>query len=616
MALFSNQSQRIVFFFVCLFTFFALYNHLFLSYDQRQTVDHEFFYTNNAISAHYAANYQGEHDISQVIFGRSHRPNLISGYLYAILQLFPHNFYQFRAWNLPFFFLIILAAFLLGRELNGNEVGVASAAICATIPVFINYLHRWHYHYQTFGLCMIGIYLALHIAHRPKASRPIWWIGLGATFGIASLIHPIAILYYPIALLLIVIHLPFAAGKDRKKSFAFLGLSIVALLAITIPFYFSHLDAYIDNLLYRYHEYNHWYFKIFGSLEVENLVVAETGSSTSVPFNEILNGFKSIFRANNSYILELPYFQIFFLFVVPLLSLPFVLMRRRLTKKTIKHLECLIIVIIILFMRSYFINLGTQFFDWSAFFILLAPLSISLLYEWLTPQETEDAKPPAWRQNVFRLLVGFWAVAGFGMVLYSYFGSFYYDNPDGLSSLNRFYFRGEESFVRREQKLMFHVHFEPNNSGKIERAISSRYPPNSHVRIVYRKMMELNDGNWQVEPMDLEEVGINYGFQEIYHGLYFDKIFMPQHQPFIEEDLDAEAFDSYDQIIYLFVRHLNYANREIPLHEAISGPYQTVRDNFPGHQIIKFVHSIDTLSTDADIWNNPLFVLAPKKNAE
>ena len=611
MTIFSNQSQRVVLFFICLFIFFAFYNHLFLSYDQRQTVDHEFFYTNNAVSAHYASNYQGKHDVAEVIFSRSHRPQFISAFLFGILKVLPHNFYYFRVGIIPFFFLIILAGFLIGRELNGSEIGVISAAICATLPVFINYSHKWHYHYQTFGLCIIGIYFALHIAHQSRVSHIGWWVGMGICFGVAALNHPISLLFFLISIALLTIHLPFFPKHNRRKAFGLLFVSFGSFLAVAGYFYLAHFDSYIQNVLIRWRQFGHWYIKIFGGQDTGGIATIESTGGFS--FIEIIKNFSTIFVADKAYMLDLPYFHIFFLFLVPVFSFIFFIKREGLTKKVIKHLEILVIVVVILFLRSYFSYIGSLLVDWSAYLILLAPLSVSLLKEWLVPQETEEAKPPPWRRNLFRLLIVFWVVAGFGLILYSYFGSFYYNNPYGLLPLNRFYFRGHEEFVRRENKLMFHVHLEPNNSGRIAKAIGSYYPPGSMVRIVYRKLTELDDGNWHVEKMDFGEVGRNHAYHEIYHGLYFDKIFMPQHRPFVEEEVDAEAFDSYDQIIYLFVQHRRKANREIPLHNAIAGPYQTIKENFPAHQIIKVVHTNDSLPTDADIWNDPLFVLAPKK---
>jgi 4-amino-4-deoxy-L-arabinose transferase-like glycosyltransferase len=216
--------------------FLTLYVVQFERFDQRSYFDHDYHYTNTGLTLAYWADEYFLTAGAVMAFFDPERPQLVNLYLASVLSVFGNNDLVYRLANLPFAFLLIFGVYLLGREIRGRETGIVAAWIGATAPVFFLLIHKWFFHFHTFGLCVIGIGLALRIYRKGEESSDSLWVGLGAVFAIAALIHPIALVYAAVAFAI--------AGFQRPFQGLNLAIAGIVLVVITAPWYLPRFLGY------------------------------------------------------------------------------------------------------------------------------------------------------------------------------------------------------------------------------------------------------------------------------------------------------------------------------------------------------------------------------------
>jgi len=572
----KSTSSRIVVFFIVFFLFLALYNYRFFTHDRRLAVDHDTFYTDIVVST---LNYSESHPFSESLYkilfssGRLNRPQLANAYLFVVLKIFPANMLTFKMANLLFLWLIVLAAFLWGRELKDEEVGVVAAVVVGTLPMFIDGSHKWIFHYQTFGLCAIGLLYAMRVRKSPAAAPYTWYILSGVAFGLALMIHPMALPYLILAALALVLSL--FRSTNRGKVALGIGLMMLALLLIAGYWYGRFFAMY-------------WQDRLGYLGQPDQLVPAQTVTSLPLLLRDYLLGRVS----DTAGMFPLPHLL---LFGLPLLALPLLLIKDGFSRQNRFFLETLVICLV-LFVASFWTKANRgQFFDWFAFYIMLAPLGLAMFKQATVTDEPEQTSSK--KRFLFLVPAALWAILAVLCLLQCFVVS--YKKPDAEidSWANSLFFNSRQQRVREMNNSMLHFQLEPECSLLMVDALTDRFGENEKIKLHYRKLARGADGKWAWVEISLEELYTRRcNFSGLIHELYFRGLHLPQHQLYHELDLDWGDEQDY-QPVYLVNIQVDNINR--PMRELLGEPIRMIIQNYPEYQIKNIFPANRTQSVNA-----------------
>lgn len=204
-------------------------------YDGRIFTDHDLYYSADYFFHSTQLSNQAEHvsDFPQRIidFWRSSKlagrlPNTL---LYMVNLVWPVNLGMFRFFNLPFFLMLIVGAYYLGKAVADKQAGLLCAVLAATLPIFdaTSRTYLPHFHVLVF-LLWSQVFVLKIFKHNHEWRN---YLLLGFCSGAAVLCHPIGLLQTaPIFLFLLI----FLLWKKEKIPLLKWGAAISLMLIMNI----------------------------------------------------------------------------------------------------------------------------------------------------------------------------------------------------------------------------------------------------------------------------------------------------------------------------------------------------------------------------------------------
>lgn len=543
---------------VCVF--FAVHTHFFLSLDSRHLVDHDWFYTKPLIGAHAAGQF------NELVTGHFDYPPLYQAYQYLALSVGKPSLYNMKMANLLFHFLILLAAFLIGRELGGDAVGLVAAFVVGAMPPYFDRLHKLTLHYHTYGLCVLGLYLSLRQARLGRRAGFAAWLGIGLLFTAGIMIHPIALVFAVIAFVVLLTALALSPRKLAPRFLAGFALALAPLWLIAKPWLTLHLANYDGN-----------YGGLAGS---GSPGIGAALAAFPAQFWRIFNGADLEF-SSVSWPLQT------FALILPVVLLPIYLKFGRDAHVKRSATAYLAAGWIVFALGASTAHIGPQLVLWSAFYILFIPVGLALAHNLLCP---ETDPPPRWAK-AGRLAFG--ALAA-GLVLYQllfvfyvYMGSFTRETQDTWAWADRHFFHAREMQTRELETSMLHFHLTKNSCVGIIDALTDALTPGDKINVLFEEAVADEKGVFRRRPLpDGSYHGGYCSSTAFWDPLYFAGITVPQHS-MVDYQTRFAAGDLPPAFQPVIVTQFAVPEGVRSLREAIAMIQRDVLPQYPGWQLRK-----------------------------
>ena len=132
--------------------------------------------------------------------------------------------------------LTCLLVYLIGRRVAGEATGLIGAALAAVYGYFIYYNAALMTETFFIVLVLLSLYLALELKENP---RPVLWIGLGFSLGLAALLRQSFLIFVPFLLLWL-----FIALRSRKVRPWHFALPVVIIVLLIAPWTIRNYTVY------------------------------------------------------------------------------------------------------------------------------------------------------------------------------------------------------------------------------------------------------------------------------------------------------------------------------------------------------------------------------------
>ena len=233
----------------CNFILFSYFDGRFANHEDLQ--NHTFAFTNSRLDE--IGNAPNFRSYSAYVL------NYLCKYVYYFVNLLimltgfliKSDIFIYRMINLPFFIILILGAYLIGKKVSGPGTGLLCCFIIGTMPFFDNYSHKMYFQFHAACILIIAQYLVVLILFERNRKATMKYIFLGVCLGVAGLTHPIAFLQsVPMYMVLPVICI---LSKIYKKKIAINCIITYFITLLMITPIIKYLPAYLQ----RNHEYIH-----------------------------------------------------------------------------------------------------------------------------------------------------------------------------------------------------------------------------------------------------------------------------------------------------------------------------------------------------------------------
>lgn len=168
---------------------------LFCAADQRPPDDHDDFYTASSSWAYLELDQASLSEKPGVLAhhfrGGNLHPRLAQTVLLISMDILGASRLVFRLANLPFLLLLVAGTWLLARELLGHRLALLAAFLAATLPVVINYSHKWDTQFHAAALTPFGLFLLLRCLRGTSGWWAAPWLLFGAWQGLRLYTHPV-----------------------------------------------------------------------------------------------------------------------------------------------------------------------------------------------------------------------------------------------------------------------------------------------------------------------------------------------------------------------------------------------------------------------------------------
>ena len=215
---------------------YVIFHHiLYFQFDGRLLPDHTFYFLMH-FSRIAEAPEKGLLEFVWQIFNLSKQTMypLVNALLAAAGYIFGANLTLFRLFNIPFYIIIILGSYALGRRLAEKYAGLACAFAVATLPIFDNFSRKFFPQFHSAAFLVWAFVLVVDL----QAGNWKYWRGilLGVLIGLSWLSHPIGILMSIPILVFLVFNLLVFLRKNRRKHPTLFLVPLSALLITALTY--------------------------------------------------------------------------------------------------------------------------------------------------------------------------------------------------------------------------------------------------------------------------------------------------------------------------------------------------------------------------------------------
>ena len=219
---------------LCVLICYVIFHHVvYFHFDGRSLTDHSFFFTRfYGMIAEAPAEGLWSFTIQVAGLWKQTMYPLVNALLAAASYIFGPSLALYRLFNLPFYILLILGSYALGRRMAGKNAGLACAFAVATLPIFDNFSRKYFPHFHSAAFLVWAFVLVLDL----QAGGWKYWRGvlLGCLSGLSWLTHPISILMSVPILAFLVFRMGLFFRKDRQKLPALFCVPLLALSTAAI----------------------------------------------------------------------------------------------------------------------------------------------------------------------------------------------------------------------------------------------------------------------------------------------------------------------------------------------------------------------------------------------
>jgi len=157
--------------------------------------------------------------------------------------LFGIDFFRFHLFGLPFYLLLILGVYAIGRLLVHRPFGLLCAFVVATLPLYDNFSRKTDFQF------FVAVYLVWAEFFLLKMLTSPWKTGYSLLFGLcaglAIVAHPIALLLLPPLFFAMFLHLAYG-HQHRERRSGRVVLTIAFTLLFASPFLFKSIDYLVE----------------------------------------------------------------------------------------------------------------------------------------------------------------------------------------------------------------------------------------------------------------------------------------------------------------------------------------------------------------------------------
>ena len=215
--------------------------YYFFKIDKRPLLDHEEFYSLDVIPIYKELADNGpslNYILSLFFHDTLHYPPLLNFTVASSLFFFGKSLFVLKMVNVAYFLILIVAVYLLGKELAGEAAGIFSAFLTVTMPIVINFSRKNHPFLPQAGFIVLALYF--FIRSRDCAIRR-YAVLCGASLGLALMIHYIGLFTSALILVFYI-----TKGNFTRKKIINGALSLVTTLAICGPYYWRNVSHYLS----------------------------------------------------------------------------------------------------------------------------------------------------------------------------------------------------------------------------------------------------------------------------------------------------------------------------------------------------------------------------------